>query len=80
MRPSKLTINTKRIRLTRSILLGGEHAQEGSVHEVAKQTADDLIVAGSAVPLRSVWQVAVAVCCAIGVGALVWCTRLAGWW
>jgi hypothetical protein len=41
--------NTKRIRLTRSIILGGDHADEGSIHEVARPLAHRLIGEGSAV-------------------------------
>lgn len=41
--------NVKRIRLTRSIVLGGEHADEGSVHDVARPLAHRLIGEGSAV-------------------------------
>jgi hypothetical protein len=76
---SHVCINTKRIRLTRSIFLGGEHAEEGSVHEVAKPLADDLILQGSAVPLRRVW-LAVAACLALGVGAVLWWGMARGWW
>jgi hypothetical protein len=69
-----------RIRLTRSLFLGGAHAQKGSVREVAKPLADDLILSGSAVPVRSVWQVVYVVAfLAIGVCAvLLWCTARAG--
>jgi hypothetical protein len=41
--------NTKRVRLTRSIILGGEHHEEGSVHEVSRALAHHLIGEGSAV-------------------------------
>ena len=41
--------NTKRIRITRDILLGGEHAEAGSIHEVEKPLAQRLIGEGSAV-------------------------------
>jgi hypothetical protein len=41
--------NVKRIRLTRSIILDGEHADEGSIHDVAKPLAHRLIGEGSAV-------------------------------
>jgi hypothetical protein len=40
---------TRRIRLTRSIILGGQHAEEGSVHDVAPALAHRLIGEGSAV-------------------------------
>jgi len=43
-----------RIRLTRSLLLDGEHAEKGSVHSVPKLFAQDLIVQDSAVPVRGV--------------------------
>lgn len=38
----------KRIRLTRSIVLGGEHAEEGSVFDVAQALAHRLVGEGSA--------------------------------
>jgi hypothetical protein len=42
--------DTKRIRLTRSIILGpGLMGEEGEVHEVARHLAHELIGAGSAV-------------------------------
>jgi len=41
--------DTKRIRLTRSIVLGGEHADEGEVHEVARALAQNLVGEGSAI-------------------------------
>ncbi|MCU1316969.1 MAG: hypothetical protein JWN63_2291 [Candidatus Acidoferrum typicum] len=37
-----------RVRLTRSIFLGGEHAEEGSIHDLPRRLADDLIAQGSA--------------------------------
>jgi hypothetical protein len=40
---------TRRIRLTRSILLGTEHAETDSVHEVSRALAHRLIGEGSAV-------------------------------
>jgi hypothetical protein len=40
---------TKRVRLTRSIILNREHAEEGSIHDVPRALAFDLIGAGSAV-------------------------------
>jgi hypothetical protein len=40
---------TRRIRLLRSILLGAEHAEEGSVHEVSRALAHRLIGEESAV-------------------------------
>jgi len=42
--------STRRIQLTRSIILGGEHAEEGEVHEVHASLAHHLIGEGSAVP------------------------------
>ncbi len=39
---------TKKIRLTRSIILAGQHAEEGSVHEVGSSLAHRLIGEGSA--------------------------------
>jgi hypothetical protein len=41
--------NTKRVRLTRAIILGGEHREEGSIHEVTRALAHRLIGEGSAV-------------------------------
>jgi hypothetical protein len=41
--------DTKKIRITRDILLGGEHAEEGSIHEVERPLAQRLIGEGSAV-------------------------------
>jgi hypothetical protein len=38
-----------RIKLTRSILLGGEHAGKGEVYEISRLLAFDLIGQGSAV-------------------------------
>lgn len=38
----------KRVRLTRSIVLGGEHAEEGSIHDVGRALAHRLIGEGSA--------------------------------
>jgi len=40
--------NVKRVRLTRSLLLNGEHAEAGSIHEVSRAVAQLLIGAGSA--------------------------------
>jgi hypothetical protein len=40
---------TKKIRLTRDIILGGEHCDEGSVHEVGRALAHRLIGEGSAI-------------------------------
>ncbi|MGB2679153.1 MAG: hypothetical protein WAN12_18880 [Candidatus Acidiferrum sp.] len=76
---SQKRTNTKRIRITRSILLGGEHVEKGSVHEVAKSIADDLIATGSALPLRAVWW-AVAAIVAFGVTAVLWLCRARLWW
>jgi len=42
----------KRIRLTRSLLLDGRHAEEGSIHYLAQPLADHLIALGSAVHLN----------------------------
>ena len=74
--------NTRRVRLTRSVLLfGGQHCEKGSVQEVEKSLAHDLIGEGSAVPLRRLrLAVAVAVCLALGVGALLWWGMARGWW
>lgn len=44
----------KRLRITRSILLGGEHAEKGSIRDVESPLADDLIAQGSAVRLNFV--------------------------
>ena len=44
-----MTGNTKRIRLTRSIVIAGEHAEEGEVHEVSRHLAQILVGEGSAV-------------------------------
>ena len=38
----------KRLRLTRSIILAGQHAEEGSVHDVPHALAHRLIGEGSA--------------------------------
>jgi len=40
---------TKKIQLVRDIILAGEHAEEGSVHEVGRALAHRLIGEGSAV-------------------------------
>ena len=79
VKPQKC-IGTKRIRMTRSILLGGQHVEKDSVQEVAKPLADDLIASGSAVSLRSAWWAAVAVCVAVGVAAVLWLCRARLWW
>ena len=42
----------KRVRLTRSIFIDGEHFEKGSVRYLARPLADDLIVLGSAVRLN----------------------------
>jgi hypothetical protein len=42
--------STRRIQLVRSIILNGEHADEGEVHEVHRALAHHLIGEGSAVP------------------------------
>jgi hypothetical protein len=39
----------RRLVLTRSIVLGGEHAEEGSTHDVPRALAHRLIAEGSAV-------------------------------
>jgi hypothetical protein len=62
---------TKRIRITRSVLVSGKHAEAGSVHLVTKPVADDLIGAACAVPVRSGWWI-VGACLVLGVGVLVW--------
>jgi hypothetical protein len=41
---------TKRVKLTRSILLNREHAEEGEVRDLPERVANDLIFADSAVP------------------------------
>lgn len=38
----------RRLRLTRSILLNGDHAEEGSIHDVPRALAQILIGEGSA--------------------------------
>jgi hypothetical protein len=38
----------KRLRLTRSIILAGEHAEEGSIHDVPHALAHRLVGEGSA--------------------------------
>ena len=43
---------TKRIRLTRDILLGGRHAEKGSICELERGLADDLIGRDCAVHLN----------------------------
>lgn len=40
----------KRMRLIRSILLAGHHAQEGEIHVVSRELARRLIACRSAVP------------------------------
>lgn len=40
--------STRTVRLTRSIILAGEHADEGSEHEVARALAHRLVGEGSA--------------------------------
>ena len=40
--------NVKRLRLTRSIILAGTHAEEGSIHDVPHALAHRLIGEGSA--------------------------------
>jgi hypothetical protein len=42
----------KRVRLTRSLFLEGDHAEKGSIHDLSKPLADDLIRQGSALPLN----------------------------
>jgi hypothetical protein len=44
--------SAKRIRLTRSIILDGGHAEEGSIHDLAQPLADHLIAQGSAVQVN----------------------------
>ena len=39
---------TKKVRLTRSVFLHGEHAEKGSVHRLPLELADWLIAQGSA--------------------------------
>jgi hypothetical protein len=50
MKLMEATRNTKRIRLTRSLLLRGGEAQEGDVLDLPIELADDLIFTDSAVP------------------------------
>jgi hypothetical protein len=70
-----------RIRLTRSIFLDGEHAEEGSIHEIAKPLARDLILQGSAVPLRILrWVLGAYLALGVGVGAVLWWGMARGWW
>jgi len=40
---------TKKIRITRAIILAGEHAEEGSIHEVSRALAQSLIGSDCAV-------------------------------
>ena len=70
---------SKRIKLTRSILLGGRHAEEGSIHEVTNPLARDLIAQGSAVTLRNVWW-AVAACLVFLAIVVLWLGIPRGWW
>lgn len=44
-------LGTKKVRLLRSVRLNGEHAEQGSVHDLPLEEADWLIAQGSAEPL-----------------------------
>jgi len=68
-----------RIRMTRSILLASQHLAKGSIQEVAKPIADDLIATGSAVPLPTIWWFVAAIV-ALGVAAALWLCRARLWW
>lgn len=48
---------TKKVRLTRSILLEGQDAEAGTIHELPLELADWLISMGSAEPLGVVERV-----------------------
>jgi hypothetical protein len=52
LKEAKRVLRTKRIRLTRSIILDGEHAEEGSTRFVEQELAKDLIAQGSAVQVN----------------------------
>jgi hypothetical protein len=45
-------VSIRKIRITRPIFLNGEHADEGSVHDVEQGLAEDLVRQGSAVELN----------------------------
>jgi hypothetical protein len=68
-----------RIRMTRSILLDGQHVAKDSIQEVARPIADGLIATGSAVPLRSAFWIIAAIV-ALGVAAALWLCRAGLWW
>lgn len=73
-------VKPERIRLTRSIFLAGKHADAGSVHELAKPLARDLVAQGSAVLLSTRWWLVFAACLALGVAAVVWWAMARGLW
>ena len=78
VKPQK-RVGTKRIRMTRSIFLASQHVAKGSIQEVARPIADDLIATGSAVPLRSAFWIIAAIV-ALGVAAALWLCRAGLWW
>lgn len=50
-------LGTKKVSLLRSVLLNGEHAEQGSVHELLLEEADWLIAQGAAEPLGVVARI-----------------------
>lgn len=48
----RIVLGAKRVRLTRSIVIDGEHVEKGKVLDLARGLADDLVMQDSAVQLR----------------------------
>jgi len=78
MKPGLAIARTKKIRLTRSILLEGEHAAAGTVVEISAATATDLIALDCAKVYRTIprWLLVFVAC----VGAVIALSKALGWW
>jgi hypothetical protein len=78
MKPDLAIARTKKIRLTRSILLNGEHTGAGTVVEISAATAADLIALDCAKVHRTIprWLLVFVAC----VGALIALSMALGWW
>jgi hypothetical protein len=76
-------VSTRKIRITRPILLDGEHAEVGEVFEVPEDTAEYLIAADCAIAQRKVprWVLlcGAGMAAALAIGAVLAWAMARGW-
>jgi hypothetical protein len=48
---TRIVLRVKRVRLTRSVMIDGRHVEKGTVLDLAKSLAEDLVMQDSAVQL-----------------------------